>query len=1019
MSYAEYGARIFMPVNLKTEKFLVRDDEIAQVKSGHRLKMYDSFLDIRTWSPKQLETFQYFRDVTENQNEGKIVPIDYLIEIINDLSTHSEVLMLREELERYKSLELTPEQERQLQQKMRNEGFIDHRHMEITEDNKFEVEELEDENDETLVSEASDMTIPYNSNLNSYSHFTSTESLTPESKTYDSDVTSKVLSNSSTIDEQVTFSNRSCDSRGLESPTGSIDSEHTRIIKNESMIISLENALGVKKAEIEELKEKMRNLLGELKEREAKNKNLQDHLRSMQRQLEMMTERNSAIEEYKKIANGKNLIDQLKTKLDEKRDQCLELSKEINKLRQRENNDQVRAERDDLNNKLKEFLRSLKSFGVEPSEKGMEKILRERKELIESEKNWHLQCLDHEEEIAKLSHLIDRMCNKHQERENELKQIIENLKIESRSKNKKLDEYKDKMSSMLKGFEDKILHEKSMADRNVEDENIDRALSFYLRKSVDKFNEFSEAFECLRSGGGDSPGPRRDEIEQLKNELMEPMQELKNQIVKRTNEANLYLNRYEECQRIIEIQSEELRQLREIQHKFHENSSIVEELKKSKSKMELKFIELHKEHYNLTNTIHNLTSELALKNEQIINLETERDSLSCRLTSSAIELKSKDEKLNSLKRENSEIEGKLKEAEENAAKVQSEIKDLKHESDILNQLAFLQKEITKYGREKKKLEENISQLREEFNTCRTSNQTLNESLNDRVKERESLQDKIATMKQNISNLANELTFNNFDKRNVMSLPVKLCESIEVLKKRLQGSSSGSDDTRQNNNDSLENDVEEYQSQLFGSCNEGAKILRKSEIFFKRNLQIVDGSKDELHKVHFEGVNEGVKGVHQEKEQLSSGTNNGKIVMLDNTPEILQRDYKNFEGSYEGVRSAKESEGQYYVTIPASTKPRISSFIERNVPQKIELFVKPETMNSDPPKVSVFRNPQPFLPDMKNPMNVHNMRAPFYDSNPMSRRYLRHLSGEAVKRFEIDASNKNFITACSARRKNDN
>lgn len=68
MSYAEYGPRIFMPISLKTEKFLVRDEELAQVKSGHRLKMSDSFLDPRTWSPKYLETFEYYRDVTENQN---------------------------------------------------------------------------------------------------------------------------------------------------------------------------------------------------------------------------------------------------------------------------------------------------------------------------------------------------------------------------------------------------------------------------------------------------------------------------------------------------------------------------------------------------------------------------------------------------------------------------------------------------------------------------------------------------------------------------------------------------------------------------------------------------------------------------------------------------------------------------------------------------------------------------------------------------------------------------------------
>ncbi|XP_011298632.1 cingulin isoform X1 [Fopius arisanus] len=1017
MSYAEYGSRIFMPINLKTEKFLVRDEEIAQVKSGHRLKMYDSYLDIRTWSPKQLETFQYFRDVTENQNVGKIVPIDHLFEIINDLTSHSELLMLREELQRYKSLELTPEQEKQLQMSGLN----------IPED-KFEVEELENENDETTVSELSEVTVAQKSNLNSYSHFTSTESLTLETKTYDSDGTSQVSSNSSTIDEQVTLSNRSYDSRERESTTASIDSERTRIIKNESMIISLENALGVKKAEIEEMKEKMRNLVGELRERDVKNKNLQDHVLNMQRQLELMKERNSAVEEYKKISSGKNLIDQLKTKLDEKRNQCIELTKEINKLRQNYNDDQVRAERDDLNNKLEEFFRSLKSFGVEPSEKGMEKILRERKELIKSEKHWHLQCLDREEEIAELSHLIDRMCNKHQERENELKQSIEHLTTESRNKNTKLDEYKDKMSSMLQSFENKIQYEKSLADRNVEDENIDKALSFYLRKSVDKFNEFSEAFECLRSGGGDRAGS--SEMEQLKNELMEPMKELKNQIVKRTNEANMYLTRYEECQRILQVQSEELKELRDAKHKFYDNSSMVEELQQSASKMELKFIDLHKEHYNLTNTIQNLTSELAQKNEQIIDLETERDSLTCKVTSSAIELQSKDEKIACLKLENQKIEEKLKGAEENAARVQSEMKDLKHESDIINQLSFLQKEIAKYGKEKKKLEESISHLQEEFRTCRSSNQTLDDSLNDRLKERESLQDKITTMKQNISHLSNELTFNNFDGRNIMGLPVKLCESIRTLKKRLQGFSSGPEDIRQSNNDRLENDVEDYQSQLFGSCHNDEKTLRKSEIFYNRNLQFVEGSEDGLHKVDFKGCPDGVKGTRREGE-LSSGEKDDRSLRGD-TPENVQKE-KNLAGDYE--RKGFPGEGQYY-NNPVGTKIWTSNFGEKS-PQKTALFIKPETIGNETPKVSVFRNPQSLFSDAKNTINVHsigqtNMRAPFYDRSPLNERYGKELptaryeyqirsdnTSMPNKIFQMDASNRNFITACSVRRKNEN
>lgn len=74
-------------------------------------------------------------------------------------------------------------------------------------------------------------------------------------------------------------------------------------------------------------------------------------------------------------------------------------------------------------------------------------------------------------------------------------QIVENLQTDSKNKNKKLDEYKDKMSSMLKRFEDKMIYEKTMAERKVEDKSLDEALSFYLQKLMNKFHEFSEAFE--------------------------------------------------------------------------------------------------------------------------------------------------------------------------------------------------------------------------------------------------------------------------------------------------------------------------------------------------------------------------------------------------------------------------------------------------------------------------------------------------------------------------------------------
>lgn len=46
---------------------------------------------------------------------------------------------------------------------------------------------------------------------------------------------------------------------------------------------------------------------------------------------------------------GKNLIAEMRYQLDEKRNECHRLSKEITKLRQTLNNDELRAEREELN----------------------------------------------------------------------------------------------------------------------------------------------------------------------------------------------------------------------------------------------------------------------------------------------------------------------------------------------------------------------------------------------------------------------------------------------------------------------------------------------------------------------------------------------------------------------------------------------------------------------------------------------------------------------------------------------
>ncbi|XP_039313029.1 sporulation-specific protein 15 [Solenopsis invicta] len=120
MSYAEHGPRIFLMSKPSSSLPLTYGDYVLPKKrSEGRMKLYNSCTDIRAWSPNVLESTRYFRELNEHDRTapGKLIPSNVVMENMIALTAQAqrELRIARQELQRYKSLNLTPEQRAQLE----------------------------------------------------------------------------------------------------------------------------------------------------------------------------------------------------------------------------------------------------------------------------------------------------------------------------------------------------------------------------------------------------------------------------------------------------------------------------------------------------------------------------------------------------------------------------------------------------------------------------------------------------------------------------------------------------------------------------------------------------------------------------------------------------------------------------------------------------------------------------------------------------------------------------------------
>ncbi|KYN02680.1 hypothetical protein ALC62_06480 [Cyphomyrmex costatus] len=130
MSYAEHGPRIFLTGRPSSGVPLTYGDYVLpQKRSEGRLKLYNSCTDIRAWSPNVSESTRYFRELNEHEKPAvlKLIPSNVIMENMMTLTAQAqrELRVARRELQKYRSLRLTPEQREHLKNFDRAIGKID------------------------------------------------------------------------------------------------------------------------------------------------------------------------------------------------------------------------------------------------------------------------------------------------------------------------------------------------------------------------------------------------------------------------------------------------------------------------------------------------------------------------------------------------------------------------------------------------------------------------------------------------------------------------------------------------------------------------------------------------------------------------------------------------------------------------------------------------------------------------------------------------------------------------------
>nr|XP_012232770.1 PREDICTED: polyamine-modulated factor 1-binding protein 1-like [Linepithema humile] len=453
MSYAEHGPRIFLVGRPSCDAPLTYGDYVLPRKRLEgRLKLYNSCTDIRAWSPNISESSRYFRELNEHDPAaGRVIPFNVVMESMIGLTAEAqnELCVVRRELQKYKSLKLTAEQQTYL------ENFHSDTYLSIYfhPSRRFRYDRgIRD----SLLSNTRVLRRNLNTNplLENHAYLASrvtscdilTEATRERNKQANTcieyiDVSSQMIpdvcevgvqtdgcKNNDDYNKQSNVDSSSSQSyyessesvsvseseSGVNSDPEMCEKSHKRvIIQKDSEIIVLKNELGMREDELEELRELNRHLQTLLKEKNENTDILKHNFNTLQEKLKVANDkRNDEVEDFNaKLSSAECLVDQLKAELARKCQLCYFQSQEIQKLgEQVKEAELLSIENESLTRKVKEIeylSKEAESCGIALEQ--VKNVWRERDRL---QKQYHEQSCtlaDREDEIKQLLTLIKQM----------------------------------------------------------------------------------------------------------------------------------------------------------------------------------------------------------------------------------------------------------------------------------------------------------------------------------------------------------------------------------------------------------------------------------------------------------------------------------------------------------------------------------------------------------------------------------------------------------------------------------
>ncbi|KAL2723992.1 spindle pole body component 110-like [Vespula squamosa] len=229
------------------------------------------------------------------------------------------------------------------------------------------------------------------------------------------------------------------------------------IIQKDSEIIALKNEFGAKEAEVEELKEINKNLGIMLKKKDENLNTLRGGLKVkfnfilQERSVKLNKQRKNEMDEMrKKLYTNMHIIEQLKIELNKKYDVSFLQSQEIEKLRLHvKDTAVVLAERDSLMEKVKEMEHlSKEAENCRLALDQLREAIREKDEL--QKQNLEQKCIlnDQEDEIKRLLILIQQTSSTHNDQQNRMTNILEELQTEIIEKDNTISKYEEQLHCM-------------------------------------------------------------------------------------------------------------------------------------------------------------------------------------------------------------------------------------------------------------------------------------------------------------------------------------------------------------------------------------------------------------------------------------------------------------------------------------------------------------------------------------------------------------------------------------------